>query len=769
MRVFPISTLFTILYVFIGLVPYIYSIDKRYVQVLYLGIVNFSAFLYIFYTHRDRFFRILSKQLRILPVFVFLIFFLWSCLSIINTVNVGEFITQTNFYFQQLLAFMLLLYFLSISNKLEILIKGLIIGIASVELITCFFPYISDIILLGEPMNRSLKYRGMTGSVNIIAYTLLLKLPFFYYYSINSKKNKIIFIIYSTLIIYAIFYIFQTRSAIISTLLVTSLIFFAFIYNSYKSTNIKGLKLLLTPIKSSLLPLLICLILGPLFSTFFSSQGIRTVNQRMNSLVNPGEFDNSLSSRFRFYTHAIESIIDYPIFGVGNGNWEIYSIEKDAKDIYGYTVPYHVHNDFLEISAESGIVGGILYYYMIFYLVYMLLRLILKKISLNKDFAYESILIIAFIVYLLDSSFNFPTSRPHAQLTFLFLSCISILHLKITPIQIRFKKYNFIIILFLFILPFSIYASARVYKSSIQQFDLLRTYNSARTDIDLNLLDTYEMDYPSVTSTTVPLKAMKGFFYIKNDSIQKGIELLHQGRKYNPYLYFSDAWLSQAHYELNNIDSSLYFAKRAYKQIPNNILHFAQNAQALMKLKDSLGLKELYENHERKETTHEEFYMTAMAGIIDKDDTGFLEGAEDLLSSDISIKAYYTLQVGYENTMKAATLHSLGEQLFEEENYEDAARAFEEAGKINQFELPYRENAANAYIRNGNKVKALEILNSLIDDDKTKSPRSFWLRGLLIYDSGNKIEGCEDLILVEKSGWIDNPELFQQLCGSVPN
>lgn len=766
MRLFPVSTLFIILYVFIGLVPYAYSIDKRYVQVLYLGLLNLTAISYIFYTHRDRFFKILSKQLRILPVFVFQIFFLWSCLSIINTVNVGEFITQTNFYFQQLLAFMLLLYFLSISNNLQVLIKALIIGLTSLELITCFYPYLSDIVLLGQPEIRSLKYRGITGSVNIIAYTLLLKLPFFYYFGIKSKK-KGIYIIYSTLIIYAIFYIFQTRSAIISTFIITSFVFFAFVLNYYKSKIFNGIRTVWTPIKSSILPILFCLILGPLISYFFSGEGIRTVDERLDTLVNPGEFDNSLSSRFRFYTHAIESIFESPVFGVGNGNWELYSIEKDAKNIEGYTVPYHVHNDFLEITAESGIIGGVLYYFVVFYILYMLLRLMLTKINLNKDFSYESILIAAITVYLFDSLFNFPTSRPYAQLTFLFLCCISILHLKIKPFKLVFKKYKFLIILFLALIPFSIYASARVYVSSVQQFVLLRMYNSANIEIDLDALDTYEMDYPSITATTVPLKAMKGFFYIKNNAVEEGIELLHEGRKYNPYLFFSDAWLSQAHYQLENIDSSLYFAKRAYKQIPNNILHFAQVAQAHMKLKDSVALKEFYENHEKKDPNHEEFYMTAMAAIIDKDETGFVEGAEDLYSSDLSKKAFFTLNVGYEETMRAATLHALGEDLFEQGKYQEAALAFDEAGSINKFELPYRENAANAYIRNGNKTKALEILNRLINEDKTKSPRTFWLRGLLIYESGNKIEGCKDLIQVKESKWINNPELFQQLCGSI--
>ena len=431
-------------------------------------------------------------------------------------------------------------------------------------------------------------------------------------------------------------------------------------------------------------------------------------------------------------------------------------------------MPYHVHNDFLEITAESGIIGGVLYYFVVFYILYMLLRLMLTKISLNKDFSYESILIAAITAYLFDSLFNFPTSRPYAQLTFLFLCCISILHLKMKPVKLVTKKYKLLIIFFLLLIPFSIYASSRVYISSVQQYILLGKYNSSDTEFDLDALNTYETDYPSITSTTVPLKALKGFFYIKNNAVEEGIELLQEGRKYNPYLYFSDAWISQGYYQLGQIDSSLYYAKRAYKQIPNNIFHFAQVTQSHMKRKDSVALKEFFANHERKNGTHEELYMTAMAAIIDKDETGFVDGAEDLYSnSDLSRKAFYTLNVGYENTMQAATLHALGEQLFLEGDFEEAAKAFDKAGSINKFELPYRENAANAYIRSGDNEKALEILNELIIEDKTISPRSYWLRGLLIYDAGNQIDGCKDLDLVEKSGWIDNPELFQQLCGSI--
>ena len=118
----------------------------------------------------------------------------------------------------------------------------------------------------------------------------------------------------------------------ISTFLLTMLYFFFMAYNYYRSQRLSMINAMGRSAKSSLLPMVIALVLGTTFNTFFSENlgRERNVNQRLSSL---NAEDYSLTSRFRFYTHAIETIIDKPIFGIGNGNWEIYSIEKDAKDI----------------------------------------------------------------------------------------------------------------------------------------------------------------------------------------------------------------------------------------------------------------------------------------------------------------------------------------------------------------------------------------------------------------------------------------------------
>ena len=49
---------------------------------------------------------------------------------------------------------------------------------------------IMDIVNRGYPIDRSLEYRGVSGSVNIISYLLLMKLPFIYYLSIVNKKSS---------------------------------------------------------------------------------------------------------------------------------------------------------------------------------------------------------------------------------------------------------------------------------------------------------------------------------------------------------------------------------------------------------------------------------------------------------------------------------------------------------------------------------------------------------------------------------------------------
>ena len=111
--------------------------------------------------------------------------------------------------------------------------------IASIELASVYYPYLQDILEQGKPTERALAYRGISGSINIIAYTLLMKLPFIYYFAYMNKR-KFIYFLYSILISFAVIGILETRSAILCLIVISGLCFFFFI--KYEGFNKKCFK-----------------------------------------------------------------------------------------------------------------------------------------------------------------------------------------------------------------------------------------------------------------------------------------------------------------------------------------------------------------------------------------------------------------------------------------------------------------------------------------------------------------------------------------------
>jgi O-antigen ligase len=138
------------------------------------------------------------------------------------------------------------------------------------------------------------------------------------------------------------------------------------------------------------------------------------VAERVSGLTNI-EQDESLSNRVRYWTHAFNSIRENPILGVGVGNWRIVSTKYDSQNIYSYVVPYATHNDFLEIFAEIGTLGFISYIAFFFFLFQKNFKNLIKwtnsNITINHLF-----LLLCLMYFILDSSINFPLSRPLMQM-----------------------------------------------------------------------------------------------------------------------------------------------------------------------------------------------------------------------------------------------------------------------------------------------------------------------------------------------------------------
>lgn len=247
---------------------------------------------------------------------------------------------------------------------------------------------------------------GFFPNRNITAAVYLYQLPFLIYILIISKSNlvKIISGLSCFSLLYMIFLMSARTSYVILTVLLIFYLLIFIISANKKTISFFGV-------------FSITLVLSFAFSTY--SLGVDNSAFAVNRINTIDFEEESSNTRLRYYQYGIEQIIKNPIFGVGLGNWKIESIERDKENIISYIIPYTMHNDFLEVGAELGVLGIVFYLSIFIFALIKLYRHFLK----NKSDPYLMALISFFIVYLVDANINFPFIRASQQFYLaLFLS-----------------------------------------------------------------------------------------------------------------------------------------------------------------------------------------------------------------------------------------------------------------------------------------------------------------------------------------------------------
>ncbi len=747
-------------YLLIGLVPYLGAADKIHPQSLYLSILNITCLCILYFKSSKELLKGLKYSVSHKPSLFYFAFVIFSIVSLFQSVNIRQSFIGLSEIFSQFLALLILIFLLSKINNLKKLFFQYVILLSSIELASTLYPYLKDISDFGSPVYRSLKYRGYSGSVNILTYLLLMKLPFLFYFSLRFKRYKWFYIVLSSLTIYAITSIFLSRSSMIATILVIIALTAIFIYNHsidknnkyYKPKNI---------IISVLIPVVFNILINNIQPSFF--QNSETIQDRL-STISIDEY--SANSRFRYYKHAIQSILKNPLTGVGINNWQLVSIDYDRENIGNYIVPYHAHNDFLEISSESGIQGGISYYLVILIPLFFLFKKCLNHLKKNEEVGYDFMFLTAITVYIFDSMFNFPFGRVLQQVNILFFVAFIINYSKLKPVNINNKLFQSILLIMIISFPLVLYSNIRMMKSSMDQKIILSHYNLADYSLPLSDIDEFDLEYSDITVTTLPMKSMKGFFYMRNSRFREAIEFFNEGTSRNPFLYYSETYKGFCFLNIGELDSALYYTELAFNKLPGNVVHFGNYAVTLAALKDSVKLKEAYEKAKYKDNIHDEVYLASMSDIFDRDEGGFiLDNINfDIQSGSDNLKrSYYTLRVGENDMIAAAKYNELGDYLFLQKEYISAEEYFEMASKLNPYEDPYQENYANANLQIGNFQKAANILENLIEKSRAPTIKAKFMLALAYLNQDDTKKACPIIQKIKNSDQLKSADL-QRFC-----
>tara|TARA_B110000977_G_scaffold134864_1_gene171618 strand:+ start:571 stop:1839 length:1269 start_codon:yes stop_codon:yes gene_type:complete len=399
----------------VGIVPNMEAIDKVVTQWLYLNVLNTIILATLFTLKID-----IKKYFLNKSSLLFTLLFLWSLLSIFFTINKVESLVVLSQLFALTISFIILLIcFSKIENAFKYF-STIISFYLIIELIRIYLPFSNSDFDLSLIFKRSSYFLGFAANVNITAFSILYKIPFFIYTIFNLKKIKTAGLIFLCLIVFSLVFfasgtLNSTRGAILTYSLLSPVLLVLATILYFK---LKQKRLLIIS-----LTYFLALVLSFPINSFVSDyldQSESNLSNRVSSLVSlvdeEKEVDTSINQRLAFYSQALKHISENPIFGTGIGNWKIKSIDTNKENIIGYQVPYHVHNDFLEIATEIGLIGLALYLLLLYNgfkkVVFKTWNIVFSRNPLDQNYIMWITAFLYFLIFVIDSNLNFPFSRP---------------------------------------------------------------------------------------------------------------------------------------------------------------------------------------------------------------------------------------------------------------------------------------------------------------------------------------------------------------------
>jgi O-antigen polymerase family protein len=261
-----------------------------------------------------------------------------------------------------------------------------------------------------------LAIKGSYSNKNILASAMFIKIPFAIWLFYFRKENflRIIGGIGVTLGTLAIFFM-STRTFYLATIL-TMVVFII-----YGAIDFFILKRRETGVKVLTHVGLVVIAFG-IFSfvqNYLYPQEVRqstSFGARLAEVANQENQSNNLRKTAWVIT-ATDMIPNDPLLGVGIGNWKVRFLEYENSYSSHYIYMYKNHNDFLELTAEVGIFGGLA-----FVAIFILAAFyFIKSTYKNKDSEQEQwffLPLFGLFAYSFDAFFNFPQDRPEIQALF---------------------------------------------------------------------------------------------------------------------------------------------------------------------------------------------------------------------------------------------------------------------------------------------------------------------------------------------------------------
>ena len=744
------------LFFFIFLIPPLGSIDIKGPQYFILSILSILGFVYIYVGLKKKFLFINLEKVKLNYLNLYSCFIFTSFISIYFSENTIESLIVFFQFFTSFSVFYIILCLLTnVKNPIEFCFRLILLALfleTSYIIYQAINYYNSNQFFL-----RTNDLRGFSGNINIAAFSIAYKLPIAIYYLFKNSSNSkvILFIIIISFSIIAMI-LMGSRGGYVSLIAIFCMSLFSIFY-FYRSQ----LKLISILFISFLFP-------------FILSQNVLK-NTELNpieraSSISINTVDGSVNQRIRYYKHTLQSFLENPVSGIGIGSWKLKSIEYDKNDILKYIIPYHAHNDFLEVLAEQGFFGFIFFISLFVIIFYYIIRLFLRYKEKRKEIYF---MLSFLIVYLIDCSLNFPTYRPVPQINFILISSLIYVVYK-NELKVKKREFNnttyLKVVFYTLISVAALISNYYVFNSLKFQSYLLYDWDKIKLEIPIDYVRKVNHKYPNLSNTVLPMTAIKARYYTQEGIKDSSFMFLDIADKVNPYMGVSENVRGQYYFNTNSsYDSAYKYFKLAFEKLPNNDFHSDMYFNILSSKGKEKELKEAFKKISYKSSDVWLSYLNSLYKIKGHGDQelinilGKVQGKFSHKNEKFNMLKK-VIKIGNINYVLANTYQERAKIFFNNGELNEALNHYNLALSLDPEEYSYYENIGLIYFKLDDYELALENFEKVIDSFSKFSGKSLYYKAVISYDLGKEDEMC---VLLRKSlsnGFKPAQDLLKKYC-----
>jgi O-antigen ligase len=581
-----IVLLFVTSLLIIDFLPHSTTIDVLYPQFLYLSILNLVTAIYLFFRLKT-----ITRDTVLLykKSYIF-----WSYLAFIVLCGLSVVVARnTTLVVEKLIE--LIIAFCLFTN-LTIILKDklhLLSQIIFVIAIAAFFQSAIELYHLKQKADQTSILTALAfmaeraGNINILAASLTIKIPFLLIGITRFSGAKRMFLFISLILVTTTVFLTGARTTLVSITLIYTfyIIYYLRTYTLVKSSFLTCF--------TFILPVVLSLFITDMVLKKTKDNGRYTSIKNRIQQINTKE--ESANLRLIFWDNTIQLAKKNPILGVGLGNYKIESIPYEKTQIDDSTISLHSHNDFLEITAETGIVNGILYISIFAFVCFINIKRLLKSEEIEtKTIAILTLMLT--IVYVLDSLLNFPMFRPTMLVFLCLLLALTILNTSNKNTSEFYSRKVIIYLGLIFISAITTYFAYLGYKASNLEY-LIQKDNA--NSFSNNVLTGDELinripKYKNTLSTAESFYEYAGIYYINEKKYDQALKYLSKADKINPHfgrIFFYKMNIANTK---GNSDSAYLYAKEAFYLRPRNLNFYKMSTQFARAKNDTI---EIFKEH----------------------------------------------------------------------------------------------------------------------------------------------------------------------------